>query len=158
LPASGKLGIGCVWISPGSKHPEQADLHLYVTTPDGQVIFDGNTGAKSGARHYFRDVRSAALAVDTNGVSSKSWEFVELRGMNEGDIGNLRCAVNVFHGSGESICGLFQVVYGQKKATQSFSFDTPTGNRGANREERPSPFWQDFDIKGLLHDATTAHR
>ena len=129
-----------------------------MTTPDGQVIFDGNTGAKSGARHYFRDVRSAALAVDTNGVSSKSWEFVELRGMNEGDIGNLRCAVNVFHGSGESICGLFQVVYGQKKATQSFSFDTPTGNRGANREERPSPFWQDFDIKGLLHDATTAHR
>jgi len=155
VPAGARVGIGCVWISPGSDHPQKADLDLYVRTPEGEVLYYGHTNSRVGSGHYLRDVRSAAQTLEANDVPA-ACEYIELREMSDSDLRKLCCSINVFQGSGDKIHGLLQVVRGSQKASQSFDFETPIGNGGTDREKRPSPFWQDFDVGALLLDLKAA--
>jgi len=150
LPAtpSGKIGIGCVWVSPGSPRPNEADVDEYVTTPEGEVLCYKHTDATSG--RYFRDVRSAGSSLDPAENWQSAWEYTELRDLNNAEAAKLKFSLNLFRGSGGPIQGFVQVSCGTRHATQPFTFSTPVGNEGLDPDQRPSPFWIDIDIQALL--------
>ena len=110
-----------------------------------------NPDTKSGSGHYFRDVRSAARTLETTNAQ-EAWEYVELHEMSQSDIGKVKCSINVYRSCDSPIYGVLQIICGQKKAMPKFMFDTRTGNEGSSRDIRPSPYWQDFDVAGLLDD------
>ena len=73
-----------------------------------------------------------------------AWEAIVLPAGTPLD--KCECYVNLFRGASRAVTGVVEVADGTKSVKIPFRFPESSGNRGADAETRPKPYWEKIEL------------
>jgi len=147
-PTNGEISVAAAWVvegEGGEQGGERPDVDLYFFSPGSPTLCFRRTTVDTsfGTMRYLRDSQAPQTSLDEKDKKA-AWEAIVLPAGTPLD--KCECYVNLFRGASRAVTGVVEVADGTKSVKIPFRFPESSGNRGADAETRPKPYWEKIEL------------